>query len=292
MPHMTEAYQWHGRKVVDKTGEPVGKILEIYEDQQSGEPEWALVNTGLFGSRSHLVPLTGASPDGGDVRVAALKDQVHAAPAIDPDDELSEQQERWLFAHYGIGDFGPGRNRDAVGEAPAAVEGAVNDHATADVRSASASRRRPTMKAETAAARSAKASAPPRFEPASNGRADGAITRSEEELRIGLERRERGRVRLRKYVVTEEVTKTVPVRREILRVEREQINDASRPGTLPDSGISEEEQEILLYEEEPIVEKRVVPKERVRLYTDVVEDQREISEQLRKEQIETETPDR
>jgi hypothetical protein len=76
MPQMTEAYEWHGRKVVDKAGAPVGKIEELYRDQLSGEPAWALVHTGLFGSRSHLVPLTGASPDGEDVRVQVLKEQV------------------------------------------------------------------------------------------------------------------------------------------------------------------------------------------------------------------------
>jgi uncharacterized protein (TIGR02271 family) len=87
------------------------------------------------------------------------------------------------------------------------------------------------------------------------------------------------------------VEKTVPVRREVLRVEREPITEPSRPGTLPEARITEEEREVLLYEEEPIVEKRVVPKERVRLHTEVVEDQREISDELRKEQIEADTRD-
>jgi uncharacterized protein (TIGR02271 family) len=131
----------------------------------------------------------------------------------------------------------------------------------------------------------------PRSSPGPDRSADEAITRSEEELRIGLERRQRGRVRLRKYVVTEQVTKTVPVRREVVRVEREPITEPSRNGTLPESRIAEEEHEVLLYEEQPIVEKRVVPKERVRLHTEVVEDQREISEELRREQIETDARD-
>lgn len=291
MPQMTEAYQWHGRKVIDKAGEPVGKIEEIYEDQVTGEPEWALVNTGLFGSHSHLVPLTGASPDGGDVRVEALKEQICCAPAIDPNDELSEQQERRLFMHYGMRYFDPRPETATAGEVPGPTMGAAYDQATG-IRIVDTRKRRPIVKAEAVDAEIADQNVQPHFESASNGQADGAITRSEEELRIGLERRERARVRLRKYVVTEEVTKTVPVRREVLRVEREPINDSSRPGALPESDISEEEQEILLYEEEPIVEKRVVPKERVRLHTDVVEGQREISEKLRKERIETNTPDR
>jgi uncharacterized protein (TIGR02271 family) len=53
------------------------------------------------------------------------------------------------------------------------------------------------------------------------------MTRSEEELRVGTETRERGRVRLRKYVTTEEVTLTVPVRREEVRLEREPVTDAN-----------------------------------------------------------------
>lgn len=266
MPQMTEAYEWHGRKVVDKAGEPVGKIEEILVDHLSGQPAWALVHSGLFGSRSHLVPLTGASPDGEDVRVQVLKEQVEGAPALEAAEELSEHQEQRVFAHYGMRYAEPRPEAAIGGRVSAPVNGTANGDAVDH--------------------------GPVASEPAPDVRADEAITRSEEELRIGLERRERGRVRLRKYVVTEQVTKTVPVRREVLRVEREPITEPSRPGTLPESAISEEEHEVLLYAEEPIVEKRVVPKERVRLHTELVEDQREISAELRKEQIETEARDR
>ncbi|MBV8943594.1 MAG: PRC and DUF2382 domain-containing protein [Solirubrobacterales bacterium] len=291
MPQMTEAYQWHGRKVVDKTGEPVGKIEEIYEDQLSGEPEWALVHTGLFGSRSHLVPLIGASPDGGDVRVEVLKEQVHGAPSLDVTDELSELQERRLFTHYGMR-FGPRPEAATAGEVRAPIEGTASGRAIDDVPVVSPAPLRHGMQAEAAAADIPDQPGQPRFEPAAKGRADEPITRSEEELQIGLERRERGRVRLRKYVVTEQVTKTVPVRREVLRVEREPITESSRPGTLPDSGISEEEHEVLLYEEEPIVEKRVVPKERVRLGKETITDETEVCEEIRKERIDTDARDR
>jgi len=292
MPQMTEAYEWHGRKVVDKAGEPVGKIEEIYEDQLSGEPEWALVHTGLFGSRSHLVPLTDASPDGEDVRVQVLKDQVHAAPTLEATEELSEHQERRLFAHYGMHHAVPRPEKAVVGQVRGSIDGTANGRAIDDGPVVPTVPRRAATRAEAAAPDLVDQPELPLSEPGSDSRADEAITRSEEELRIGLERRERGRVRLHKYVVTEQVTKTVPVRREVLRVEREPITEPSRQGTLPESAITEEEHEVLLYEEEPIVEKRVVPKERVRLYTEVVEDQREISEELRKEQIETDARDR
>ena len=112
------------------------------------------------------------------------------------------------------------------------------------------------------------------------------MTRSEEELRVGTRQRESGRVRLRKYVVTEQVTRTVPVQREEVRVEREPITDENRDQALDGPEISEEEHEVVLHEEEPVIEKRTVPKERVRLDTDVVQDEREVSDEVRKEQIE------
>jgi uncharacterized protein (TIGR02271 family) len=121
---------------------------------------------------------------------------------------------------------------------------------------------------------------------------DRAMTRSEEELSVGTRSVERGRVRLRKYVVTEMVTKTVPVQREEVRVEREPITDANRDAAMDGPEITESEHEVILHEDEPVVEKTVVPKERVSLETDTVSDEREVSEEVRKEQIETDADDR
>ena len=111
------------------------------------------------------------------------------------------------------------------------------------------------------------------------------MTRSEEEVSVGTAERESGRARLRKYVVEEEVTKTVPVRREEVRVEREPVTDANAGAALDGPAISEEEHEVVLHEEEPVVEKRAVPKERVRLDKETVTDEQQVSETARKEQI-------
>lgn len=116
---------------------------------------------------------------------------------------------------------------------------------------------------------------------------DDAMTRSEEELRVGTRPVERGRVRLRKVVVTEHVQQTVPVRREEVRIEREPITEENVDRATAGPEISAEEHEVVLHEEEPVVEKRTVPKERVRLDTETVTEQREISEEVRKERIET-----
>ena len=99
---MTDAYQWQGRTMVGSDGEKIGKIAEIYEDPQTGKPEWATVSSGLFGTKSNFVPLAGASPDGEDVRAEVTKDQVKDAPGVEADGELSEPEEQRLFEHYGV----------------------------------------------------------------------------------------------------------------------------------------------------------------------------------------------
>ena len=114
------------------------------------------------------------------------------------------------------------------------------------------------------------------------------MSRCEEEVRVGTAARERGRVRLRKYVVTEHVQQTVPVRREEVRVEREPVTEANVEPATEGPPISEDEHEVTLYEEEPVVEKRTVPKERVRLEKDTVVEEDHVSEEVRKEQIEAE----
>jgi uncharacterized protein (TIGR02271 family) len=115
-----------------------------------------------------------------------------------------------------------------------------------------------------------------------------AMTRSEEELKVRTVRRRRGRVRLRKYVVTEEVQRTIPLRREEIRVEEEPISSDDAGRATEDADDSSED-EIVLYKEIPVIEKRVVPAERVRIVKDVRSDEAQISEKLRKERIDVET---
>ena len=118
-----------------------------------------------------------------------------------------------------------------------------------------------------------------------------AMTRSEDELRVGTQRRATGRARLRKHVETENVQETVPVEREEVRVEREPITDANRDAALAGPEISEAEHEVTLHTEEPVVEKRTVPKERVRLGKDVHSDEETVSEDVRREHVEAEGDD-
>ena len=255
MTQFTEAYDFRGRTLVDPSGEKIGKVDEVYTDHDGGQPEWALVHTGLLGTNSSLVPLRGASPSGEDVRVTVDRQAVKDSPGIEADRELSEDEEQRLFEYYGIPYTAEGSTTAQGVPGDAAPEGAVGHDVSG-----------PTT--------------------------DDAMTRSEEELRVGTRQRETGRVRLRKYVVTEQVHQIVPVRREEVRVEREPITDANVDEAMTGPEISEEEHEVVLHEEEPVVEKRVVPKERVRLDTETITDEEQVSEEVRKEQIDVDDPNR
>src|SRR5919112_6786668 len=91
-----------GEEVLDRDGDKIGKLEEIYLDEQTGKPEWALVKTGMFGGRGTFVPLTDAQPDDEGLRVPFEKAHVKDAPNIDADHQLSQQEEAELYRHYGF----------------------------------------------------------------------------------------------------------------------------------------------------------------------------------------------
>jgi len=265
MKTLQDVQTWQGQTAYDSDGDKIGKIEDIYLDRQSGEPEWATVKTGLFGTKVSFVPIGDADTTDGGVRVPFTKDQVKDAPHFDADGELSPDEERRLYQHYGRSDYEwsgedrtegtMGRDRDARFDRDATSGGGA-----------------------------------PVGRDVSGPTTDDAMTRSEEELRVGKASHESGRARLRKYVVTEHVEQTIPVQREEVRVEREPITDANVDQALDGPAISEEEHEVVLHEEEPVVEKRAVPKERVRMDKDTVTDERTVGDDVRKERIEPDVP--
>jgi uncharacterized protein (TIGR02271 family) len=114
------------------------------------------------------------------------------------------------------------------------------------------------------------------------------MTRSEEELDVSTSRRTAGTARLRKFVDTENVSQTVSLERESARVTREPITGANRDAAMDGPEISTEEHEVTLTSEEPVVEKRTVAKEQVGMGKETVTEDREVSEDLRKERIDVE----
>ena len=248
-----------GGNVVSTSGAKIGSIGQVYLDNATDEPSWVTVKTGLFGTSESFVPLGNASIRGDDVVVDYDKDVIKDAPRIDPDGALSPQEEHRLYEYYGLG-TGTASNVDASTSGKGGKTGKPGT----------------TGKGGKAGKGGSGTSGPG---------TDDAMTVSEEQVRVGTAQKESGRARLRKYVVTENVTKTVPVSHEEVRIEREPITDANRDAAYDGPAISEEEHEVVLHSEEPVVDKTVEPVERVRLGTETVTDDTTVTEEVRKERV-------
>ncbi len=106
MTTLQETQNWKGRKVVDADGDKIGTIEEIFLDRHTGEPAWATVKTGLFGLKSSFVPLAGAQlTDDDELRIPIDKELVKDAPKVEADGELTPEEERRLWQHYGRSDY-------------------------------------------------------------------------------------------------------------------------------------------------------------------------------------------
>lgn len=262
-----ELGRWVGRTAKDRGGEKIGKIEDVYIDDDSGQPEWVAVTTGLFGSRVSFVPVQGAREEGEDVVLGFDKAMVKDAPNMDADGALSPAEEDQLYAHYGLTAMGDTGTADvATGYSD------VDTTTTVDT----------TVDVDTTAAA---------VDVAPSGMTDDAMTRSEEELDVGTTTREAGRARLRKWVETENVTTTVPVQREKAVLVTEAVTDANRDQALSGVDITEGEHEVVLSEEVVDVSKRVVPKERVRLETETETEEVVVDEEVRRERIALEGDD-
>src|SRR4051794_25863892 len=215
MINESEARGLVGATAYDESGSKLGKVGQVFLDDQSGRPEFITVNTGLFGTSESFVPVADARVEGDSVTVPFSKDKVKDAPNVDVDaGHLDESEEQRLYAYYAMT---PGAGYG--GGSPDDLGTQTQGHDTSG----------PTT--------------------------DQAMTRSEESLRVGTTTEEAGRARLRKYVTTETETHTVPVRKERAVIEHEPITEANVGAATDGPAISEEEHEIVLHEERPVVEK-------------------------------------
>jgi uncharacterized protein (TIGR02271 family) len=259
-----------GSNAVDNDGDKLGKVGQVYLDDQTGSPEWATISTGLFGTSETFVPLTEASVSDGTLRVPYEKAKVKDAPRVDAQQgHLSPDEEAELYRYYGIG-------MGTTGTETTGTAGYADTTGT-DTTGTGTGLGTDTNRHGTAG------------HDTSGPTTDSAMTRSEEQLRVGTQQVESGKARLRKFVVTENVTTTVPVSHEEVRIEREPITDANVGNALDGPAISEEEHEVVLHAERPVVAKEAVPVERVRLDTQTVTEQETVTDSVRKEQIEADT---
>jgi len=243
-----------GADVYDDADAKIGTVGQVYVDADQN-PVWVTVRTGLFGSSESFAPLTDARYDGGAVRVAHEKAFVKDAPRIAADGQLSAEEEDALYAYYGD-----------------TAEAATSTTTEQPLFDQDADRSTDTVATEG--------------HDTSGPTTDDAMTRSEERLHVGTERVEAGRARLRKHVVTEQVSTTVPVSHEEVTLSREPITDANAADALSGPALSEEEHEVVLTEEHVVTSKETVPVERVSLGTETVTEQRTVTDDVSHEEIE------
>ena len=289
----------------DKDGEKLGDVNEVFVDDQSGQPTFVEVNHGLFGMNSSLVPLRGHDFSGDDLKLGFSKDRIKDAPDFDSDKPLTPEAQSDIFKHYGLDnardvtdykdsnldskrDVQAGADKDhnltagagaaGAGAAGAGVAGAHADEKKADTHTtdAAATERKAGVADDAAAARTNN---------------DGELIRSEEQLNVNKERVATGEARLRKYVVTDTESVEVPVEREEVRVERTPINAEDAKNYNGSISGDSEEASVTLHEERVNVNKETVPVEKINLKKDTVRDTETHTEELRKEQIDTDGVD-
>ncbi|BCW38198.1 hypothetical protein StoSoilA2_42540 [Arthrobacter sp. StoSoilA2] len=197
-------------------GDKVGSIGTFYTDDDTGEPTWVTVKTGLFGTSESFIPLEGATLEGDDVVVPYSKDHIKDAPRVAEDGHLDPSEEERLYNHYSIQDRGAFEGRRDYPDPSAGMETDAGMETSAGMGTRAGVDAVGGMDVDTTGTARA---------------GEDAMTRSEERLNVGTERTAAGRARLRKYITTENVTTTVPVEREEVRkenIETEGTRDTRR----------------------------------------------------------------
>lgn len=307
-PHGQTPQELAGLNVVDADGHRVGPVQQVYSDDGSGVPEWITVRTGLFGTKETFVPLAGARTVDNDLRVPYAKDEIKTAPRIDADGHLEPEQEGDLYRHYGLTEpesqpgTPSGTRQSGARPGPGGADGypagaGPEEPPVAPGPVATPGRRWGSDRSEEEHHRAVhdgrtRENASPVTSTRGNepGEDSGEKTEemilSEERLHLGTEEHETGRARLRKHVVAEDVTGSVPVSHEEARISREPITEEDRRAGRTAPRIEDGQVEVVLHEERPHVNKDTVPVERVRLNVERVTEQREVTTEVHREEAE------
>jgi uncharacterized protein (TIGR02271 family) len=295
-------------------GEKIGTVEHFFTDDRTGAPTWVAISTGLFGTRHSVVPATEATFTGGAVQLPVTKEAVRTAPSVS-DQHLDPEAEALLRQHYGLDAGTSPAGTTTAGTSPAGTTAAGeaagtttagtttagttptgtttaaagDDSTTRDLSRVPADpgaggTRQDTVGIDRAAA--GDATVPVAAVPTPPA-TDGAMTRSEEQLRVVTERYAAKRVRVVKYVVTEEVQVTVPIRREEIRIEEVPLDDGAptTAGALDAVSTGGLPETIVLHTERPVIGTEVVPVERVRLHTEWVQEHHQVRDQVRRERV-------
>ena len=255
MTNPSDAQSYIGATAVDNSGSKIGKVSQVYLDDQTHQPTWVTVHTGLFGGKETFAPLYGSSWKGDDVALAVSKQLVQDAPNIDADGHLNDDENDRLYTYYS-------------GYLGTPTTNTVTTNTVTTNTTTNGTTNNDTTKNDT-----------------TSPTTDDAMTLSEERLKVGTQDVVSGRAKLRKYIVTENVSTTVPLTHEEVRIEREPITDANRDKAMSGADLSEEEHEVTLHAEQAVVTTETVPVERVRLATETVTENQQVTGTVRKEKV-------
>jgi uncharacterized protein (TIGR02271 family) len=251
--------QLTGARVFDRDGQKIGSVGQVYLDDSTGDPAWVGVRTGLFGGNDNFIPLDKAARlDGETLYVSVAKTAVQDSPQVEAQSgHLSQQSVAELYRHYNM-----------------SIDSRSTTGTVRGDRAANLGTMPSTGREETQADRRMAAAR-------DEGVHDLNLTRYEEQIRVGKEQVESGHVKLRKHVITEEVGVTVPLEHEEIRIVREPFT-----GT-PDSehSFADDEVDVILHEERPVVHKESVPMETIGLAKETRTEQQSVRGTVRKERI-------
>jgi stress response protein YsnF/sporulation protein YlmC with PRC-barrel domain len=288
MASFNQLMELKGKTIYDRDGEKIGKMEDIYLDNESQEPEWFSVGSGFFGTKHQVIPIQGYSMREDGLQVPYSKDLIKDSPSVDSD-EIEPDREMQLYEYYGL-------QRQNYREPTQSYDPSLARPADDDMRRRMADRNlhpsddssRPGgdtgIAARDAIAQGDRNEDRGEIGYRSSAGHDGdgnSMVRHEEQLRVGTREGEAGRARLRKWVETQPVSEDVQLRRETARIEREPINQ-----TVSNADIGEREVEMKLRREEPVVEKETVARERVSLEKEMDQRTERVTGDVAREHIE------
>ncbi len=288
--------QLQNATVYSTSGDKIGSVGQVYLDDQTEQPTFVTVKTGLFGTKETFVPLDKAQATEGGVTVPFEKDFVKDAPNVDADANLTPEEEQRIYEYYSMGYAGHD-DRDGLRD-DVRRDGVRDDRTVAGTAGAAgaagiAGDRHDDRRADGVRADEPRHAAghvdADRDRVADRdggaGRDDDSMVVRDEHLNVGTERRASGRVRLRKqsYTTTEQVE--VPVQRDEIVVEREKVDPNSPEART--AGRGDDAVEMTTYEDVPVAEKSVEA-EKVSLGKKTHQDTERVSEEVRHEDVEVE----
>jgi uncharacterized protein (TIGR02271 family) len=276
--------QYAGYTVVDESGSKIGKVDDLFLDEND-QPEYFGVKMGLLGTSSTLIPadIATINNEQGFIEVSQPKSTVQDGPAFDDDREITPEYENEVRSYYGLGSTeSSGSYEDYQGEETNGHSGAgTTDSTTAGTVGSGMS----MGDTETGEFREHDRNQEGLSQPGSDLEDEDElrVQRSEEELVAGTREREAGAMKVRKRVRTDRERIEVPTKHEEVSVERVPMS-----GEASEAQIGEDEVSVPVTEEEVVTDKRAVAKEEIRVRKDVVEDTEVVEEDVRREEIDVE----